>query len=148
MDTSTAILEALPLLVPILGILAGPLVVFLWFRHSARQQEETQKTLRAMIESGQQITPEVLERLNGPDKASRPVNRREKDLRWGVILSAIALGFALFGVLDDGFGPGASLDEVMRKLGIASIFLVIGLARLALWKYGPRDEGQDKAAGK
>lgn len=146
MDTSTAIVEALPFLIPIFAILTAPLIMFIWFRFESRKREETQKTLRAMIDSGQQITPEVLERLNGPDETPKPVNRREKDFRWGVILLALGIGFALYGVFDNGFGPRARLDEVMESLGIASIFLVIGVARLALWKYASREERQARAS--
>lgn len=143
METSTAILEALPLLIPIIAILTGPLMMYIWFRYSARKEENVQKTLRAMIDSGQQISPEVLAQLSITDGSAKPVNRREKDLRWGVLLSAIGIACALFGIFDEGFGPRASLEKVMEMVGIGAFFLVIGLARLALWKYAPREDRPD-----
>jgi hypothetical protein len=81
MDTGSIFLEALPLLIPIVGILTGPLVMYIWFRYSARKNEEVQKTIRALID------------------------RR--------------------------------MDNMMDMVGFASFFLLIGLARLALWRWMP-----------
>ena len=147
MDTSTFLLEALPLLIPIIGILCGPLIMYIWYRFTTRRNEEIQKTVRALIESGQPISSEIIERLTADEGKAQPANRRERDLRWGVILLALGIGIALFGILDNLFDPGfvnrqgvtidRRLDNMMDIVAFASVFLLVGLARLALWKWAP-----------
>lgn len=156
MDTSTALLEALPLLIPIIGILSAPLMMYIWSRFTARKNEEVQKTLRALIESGQPLSPDVIDRLTADETKPQPANRRERDLRWGVILTAFGIGLALFGVFDGAFDRGfvtdegvvidRRLEEIMDVVAIASIFLLIGLARLALWKWAPESTPESSTA--
>lgn len=157
MDTGSMFLEALPLLIPIVGILSGPLIMYIWFRHSARKNEEVQKTIRALIESGQPIAPELVQELTASHDGAKPRNRREQDLRWGIILVALSIGLMLFGVFDNAFerpfvnSQGVLIDrrmeEVMDMVGSASILLFVGLARLALWKWMPERKA-DSASGK
>lgn len=159
MDTGSIFLEALPLLIPIVGILTGPLVMYIWFRYSARKNEEVQKTVRALIESGQPVAPELVQELTTGHDSPRSRDNRDNDLRWGIILVALGIGLALFGIFDSAFerpfvnSQGVlidrRLDNIMDMVGFASIFLAIGLARLALWKWMPRrksDAASDRDA--
>lgn len=139
MDANAILIPALSLLIPILGVLMIPVALYIWLRHAARRQEEIQKTLRAMIDAGQTISPELLEQL-ALTTTAHPGNPRHKDLRWGVILCALGLGWILFGIFSEGFGPRASLEDVMESAAWGSVFIMIGLARLALWKFMPRSE--------
>ena len=64
---------------------AGLTVVFsllIWFRYRARR--EMQETLRVALDKGQDLTPEIIDRLGHPKAAP------DKDLRLGVIWLAIA----------------------------------------------------------
>jgi hypothetical protein len=90
------------------------LCMFFYFRHRTRQ--EMQQTVRAAIERGQELSPEVLEALIGDPGGSR-------DLRRALIWIAVALGFA-------GFGWG--VDEV-ALYGIGAFPLFVGLAYLVLF---------------
>jgi hypothetical protein len=86
-----------------------------------------QLTFRAALDKGQELTPEVIDRLGHPKPA------KDKDLRLGVIWIAVALGLSAFGfgIPDD--------DEVARIfLGIASFPLMIGIAYLILHKVTDR----------
>ena len=108
--------------------LAAVIVLFLHFRFRARF--EYQKTVRAAIERGQQLSPEFLERL-GENQLARSAHR---DLRIGVTSMALGLSIASFGWL-----LGES-DAVRPLLAIGNIPFLVGLALVGLWKFAPREE--------
>jgi len=107
----------------------GLTVVFgllLWFRYRGRSDVQT--TIRAALDKGQELSPELIERLGHPKP---PPN---KDLRLGVIWIAVAIGLIAFG-----FGIPDE-DEVHRIFtGIAAFPGVIGIAYLILHKITGRD---------
>lgn len=63
--------------------------LLLWFRYRARR--EMQETLRVALDKGQDLTPEIIDRLGHPKAAP------DKDLRLGVIWLAVASGLVLCG---------------------------------------------------
>jgi hypothetical protein len=102
------------------------LCVLFWFRYKSR--EAMQQTFRAALEKGQELTPEIIDRLGHP-KAPK-----DKDLRLGSIWVALAIGLVCFG-----FGIPDE-DEVARIFaGIAAFPLMIGIAYLILHKFTDRD---------
>ena len=103
------------------------LVAFLTARYLTRKQ--VHGTIRQVIDKGQELTPEILERLGETPKSP------ESDLRRGLIAVGIALAFVVFSIAlgeDDAQGP---------LLGIAAFPLFVGLAYLGLWKFMPRGGG-------
>jgi uncharacterized protein DUF6249 len=94
---------------------------------SFRARAEYQKTVRAAIEHGQQLTLELLERLGD---GKRGANR---DLRIGVTSMALGVALASFGWL-----LGDS-DFVGPMLAIGNIPFLVGLALLGLWKFAPKE---------
>jgi hypothetical protein len=105
---------------------------------SFRARVEYQKTVRLVIERGQQLTPEFLERLSeAPTPTRRPSKHRE--LRVGAVSVALGLGVATFGYL-------LGEEEVVRPMiAIGNIPFLIGLALIGLWKFAP--SGEDDARG-
>lgn len=104
------------------------ITIFLRFR--ARM--EYQKTVRLVIERGQELTPEFLERLSEAQPARRAPKHR--DLKIGVVSVALGLGIAAFGYL-------LGEDDVVRPMiAIGNVPFLIGLALIALWKFTPRDK--------
>ena len=102
-----------------------------------RARVEYQKTVRLVIERGQQLTPEFLERLSEVPTRRRPSKQRE--LRVGAVSVALGLGVAAFGYL-------LGEQEVVRPMiAIGNIPLLIGLALIGLWKFAPSEE--DAAPG-
>ena len=97
-----------------------------------RARMEYQKTVRLVIERGQQLTPEVLERLSEAPTTARPSRHRE--LRIGAVSVALGLGIAAFGYL---LGEE---DAVRPMIAIGNIPFLIGLALIGLWKFAPRGE--------
>jgi hypothetical protein len=112
------------ILVPI-ALFAGITIVLallMYYRH--RTRAEVQQTLRALVERGGELSPELLERIGEPP---RPKNA---DLRRGIIALGLGLGIAAFGVV---LGEE---DAVQPLLAISALPLLIGLAYLGLWKFG------------
>ena len=85
------------------------LVALFWFRHKTRT--EMQMTFRSALERGQELTPEVIDRLGAPKPP------KNKDLRLGVIWLAIAAGLVMCGF----FVPDPS-DHALRGCLAAAAF--------------------------
>jgi len=104
--------------------------VFFWFRFRARG--EMQQTIRAAIDKGQELSPEIIERLGNP---RRP---KDKDLRLAVIWMAVAVGLFLFGASISLVETDEPILTIMS--GIAAFPLVIGIAYLIMWRFTDHDQ--------
>jgi len=114
-------------LIPIV-MFVGLTVVFctlFWFRYRARR--EMQETFRMALDKGQELTPEVIDRLGHPKPS------KDKDLRLGVIWLSLAVGLVLIGfaVPDE--------DALRGLLAGAAFPFAIGVAYLILHKFTDRD---------
>lgn len=106
-----------------MAVVAG-LVVYFRFRG----RREVQQTLRSAIEKGQELTPEVLDKIGEPP---RPANA---DMRRGVIAMAIGAGCAAFGILV------GEPDAVQPLLAIGAFPFLVGLAYLGLWFFRGKEK--------
>lgn len=75
-------------IVMFMGMTAVFIALF-WFRYKARNDMQT--TFRAALDKGQELTPEIIDRLGHPKAA------KDKDLRLGVIWLSLAAGLVLIG---------------------------------------------------
>lgn len=101
----------------------GVVYCFVYFRY--RTRKVMQATLRAAIERGQDLSAETVLALTGQTAPSA-----NRDLRRGLILLAVALATAGFGVsIDDG-------DSTRVFLGAAMFPLLIGFAYLIISRFG------------
>lgn len=119
--------------VPIAMFAAMTIIIslFFWFRFRARS--EMQNTIRAAIEKGQELTPELVESLGKPQQPSK-----DKDLRLSLIWFAVAFGIAAFG---SAVGAAEAEEEVFLIMsGIAAMPLLIGIAYLIMWKFTERTQ--------
>ncbi len=97
--------------------------LFFWFRFRARK--EMQQTIRAAIDKGQELSPELVESLGTSQKRSK-----YQDLRNGAIWIAVGAGIALFGV-----AMGQIEQDVMPIMaGISALPLLIGIAYVIMWR--------------
>jgi hypothetical protein len=94
---------------------------FFWFRY--RSRAEMQQTIRAALDKGQELTPEIIDRLG------QPKPREDADRRRAVISIAIAIAVATFGfILDE--------DDAIRPfLAISAFPLTIGIAYLIISRF-------------
>ena len=120
------------ILVPIglFAMIAAIVIVPNWLR--TRERQEMQATVRAAIEKGQPLPPELIEALSR-DVRVRRVPSAQRDLRIGVILLAVAGGVALTGVALGGINDNAMFGTVSG----AAIPGMIGLAFVILSFFNP-----------
>ena len=119
------------LLIPLSGI-AMPLgIVWIVYYYDGRAKEQFHATLQKLIESGQELSPELLESVPGY-KAGK--GKDKDDIRSGLITSGVGIGIALFGH----FGV-----EEQALFGIGLLVLSIGVGILAYGIYSKNKKGDD-----
>lgn len=113
---------------------ASIILVPIYLRH--RDRDRMHETLRIAFEKGQPVPPELIAALQS-NVAPRVVSTPERDLRRGVVLIAVGLGFCGLGY---GIWYGLmSVNEIAAytsgasTAGVGAIPGLIGLAYLLLW---------------
>lgn len=96
--------------------------VLVWFRY--RSRSEIQQTIRLALDKGQELSPEIIDRLGHPKPA------KDKDLRLGVIWLAVAIALVAFG-----FGIPDEDDVARIFAGIAAFPFFMGVAYMILHKF-------------
>ena len=102
----------------------------------SRERREMQATVRAAIDKGQPLPPEVIEALS--TEATKNIPSRSRDIRKGIIWLAVGIGMAAFSLINElrGFGDGWETGDGPNfdggLLGLAAIPITIGLAHLVL----------------
>lgn len=96
-----------------------------------RERRDMQKTVRAAIDKGQPLPPEVIDALS--KEAARNLPSRTRDIRRGIIWLATGIGIAAFGLIND-YSSNSGWDSHVGDglLGVAAIPVTIGLAFLVL----------------
>lgn len=116
------------IIVPSVLFIVTGAVIGLGFLFWYRTRAELHKTVRNALERGQELTPELIERLGTPRHS------RGADLRKALIWLAVGLGFGAFGVI---LGED---DAVRPMLAIGSFPFLIGIAYLVIWWFGEPDK--------
>jgi hypothetical protein len=102
--------------------LAAIFIFLFWFRYRARA--ELQQTIRAALDKGQELTPDIIDRLG------QPKHGPATDLRRAVMSIALAIAVAGFGfILGD-------KDAVRPFLAISAFPLTIGIGYLIISRFG------------
>ncbi len=101
-----------------------PIVVSMYLRY--RNKLAVQHTIRAAVERGQELTPEILERIGQEPLAPN------RDLRRGLLAVSFGIALAAFGLL-------VGQEDAMRPmLALGSLPFLIGLAYIGLWTLSGR----------
>ncbi len=111
-----------------MAAVVGPIILiglFFWFRYKSRS--DLQQTIRLALDKGNELSPELIDRLGHPAPA------KNKDLRLGIMWLAVALAFAIF---SQGI-PAEEANAIL--LGIAAFPLFIGLAYLLIARFASSD---------
>ncbi len=119
------------LLIPLAGIAMPVGIVWIIFYYDNRTKEQFNANLQKLIESGQELSPELLESVPGY-KAGK--GKDKDDIRSGLITSGVGIGIALFGH----FGA-----EEQALFGIGLLVLSIGVGILAYGIYSKNKKGDD-----
>ena len=119
-------------LIPFMGMAIPISIVWIVHHYHNRAKEQFHVTLQKLIESGQELPPELLESVPGY-KAGEKGKERD-DIRSGVITSGVGLGIAVFG------NVGVGVQEIS---GAGLLVLCIGLSILAYGIYSKNKKGDD-----
>ena len=117
------------LLIPLFGIAMPVGIVWIIYDYDNRAKEQFHATLQKLIESGQELSPELLESVPGYKAGKR---KDKDDIRSGFILIGVGIGLALFGDL------GLGLEVVF---GAGLLVLSIGVGMLAYGIYSKNKKG-------
>lgn len=111
--------------IPIVALVGLTIVLWLFFWFRYRTRNDMQATIRTALEKGQELSPEIIDRLGTPKPA------KDKDLRIALIWIAVAIGLALFG-----FGIPDDDEEVLQIfMGFSAFPLSLGIAYLLMWRF-------------
>jgi len=117
------VLDALVPLFAVVAIFGMPVfIILIIFYFDKRKKEQFHSTLQKLIESGQELSPELLQSIPGYKKE----NGERNDIRTGTITAAVGIGIALFGQ----FGVSET-----PLVGIGLLVFSIGLGILAYGIY-------------
>jgi hypothetical protein len=97
--------------------------LFFWFRY--RTRGDMQATIRTALDKGQELSPEIIDRLGSPRSP------KDKDLRLALIWIAVALAMACLGFAI----PDDDREVTQVFLGLASFPFFVGLAYLTMWRF-------------
>ena len=116
-------LDSLVPLFGIIGVFGMPVfIVLIYFYFANKSEKQFHTTLHELIESGQELSPELLQSIPGYKKE----NGERNDIRTGTITTGVGIGIALFGQ----FGA-----QETALFGIGLLVFSIGLAFLAYGIY-------------
>lgn len=118
-------------LVPIAVFVMVAVIVVVPRYLKSLERQKMADTLRAAIEKGQPLPPEMINLLTVSGRV-RPAPSPQRDLRRGVILLAVALGLVVMGLL---IGQGEP-DATYPMVGLAAIPAFIGLALIVISRFG------------
>jgi len=113
--------------VPIV-MFTGMTIVFgliVWFRYRGRS--DVQSTIRAALDKGQELSPELIDRLGHPKPA------KDKDMRLGIIWLSLAIALVLIGF------AVPEPDALRGLLAGAAFPFCIGVAYMILHKFADND---------
>ena len=123
-------------LLAVIGIFGMPVfIVFIYFHFANKSKEQFHTTLQKLIESGQELSPELLQSVPGYKKE----NGKRNDIRTGTITSGVGIGIVLFGQAKQ-FQVGVSEAPLV---GIGLLVLSIGLGILAYGIYNKHKKVND-----
>ena len=118
--------DIIALLVPIVSVTVIGIVLIAFFHYRAKNRGQLQTTIQQAVDKGNELTPELIDRLAGPKPGP------DRDFRRGLIWLAVGVGFVLFGAI-------IQEEDAFRALSAIGMFpLLIGSAYMVMWKFGNR----------
>jgi len=111
--------------IPIAAFISFTVIIIAIVAASNKNKKEVQLTIRQMLDKGESITPEILEKL-GTFKSQKVI-----DLRRGLALGSIGLACIFSGVV---------LSEMKVGLAVGIFPLLLGIAFYVCWKMNKDEE--------
>ena len=112
--------------IPIIGLVSIAAMFITFSLLNSRNQVEVQRTLRAALERGTPLTPDLVAQLN----TNRP--SAATDLRRGIIITSIGVAAAIAGVIT---------GSMIEFATVAVFPTFMGLGFLLVWKLEQKERG-------
>lgn len=111
--------------IPIAALISFTIMVIANVVSSSMTKKEVQLTIRQLLDQGQNLTPEILEKL-GTFKSQKII-----DLRRGLTLVSLGLACIFAGII---------FSEIRTGLAIGVFPLLLGIAFFICWKINQDEE--------
>ena len=111
------LLHYFEILIPLFGITLPAIICWIIFNFLSKGESRKHETLRELIKSGQQISPEIIKGLSGHNDQTK-----SDDIRKGAILIGVGSGLIFFGYI--------GIDTV-EVAGVGGFLAALGLALLS-----------------
>lgn len=121
--------------IPIIALLMPVFIVGIVMYFGSRNRSAVLETVRAAAQAGQQLSPETIRALGLPQRASG------RDVRWGIVLLAIAVAFSILGWTINMASDEPEAFQIM--LGVASFPGLVGIALIAMGTLMKPKNGSD-----
>ncbi len=122
------------LLIPMLGILMPVFIVWIVFHYDNKTKGEFHSTLQKLIETGQELSPELLESV--PGYKGKKAGDKD-DVRSGCIATGAGVGIALLGK----FGLG---EDVVFGAGLLTLCIGLGLLSYGIYHNNKKGDHNNK----
>ena len=111
------------LLIPLfaIGMPLGMVIAIFYF--DTKNKDKFHSTLQKLIESGQEVSPELLQNI--PGYKTEKENGKRNDIRTGTITTGVGIGIALFGQFGVSETPLVGIGLLVFSIGLA--FLAYGI---------------------
>jgi hypothetical protein len=115
----------------------GSIVLIVWivFHFSSKNRREVLETVRTAAQSGTQLTPEVIRALGMPRRSEG------RDIRWGIVLLAIAAAFFTLGFVITGVEGDSEGFWIMSGIAAFPGFVGLALVLMGVFLKTPSDNG-------
>ena len=116
--------EELALFIPVVALIVICLLVYSFFHFRYKTRVKVQETIQAALDKGNELTPELIDRVAGPQPHT------DRDLRRGLVSIAIGVAFAILGLLIE------EEDALRPMIGVGMFPFLVGLAYIIMWRVG------------
>ena len=107
----------------IVGVFGMPVfIVWIVYYFDKRNKEQFHTTLQKLIESGQELSPDILQSIPGYKMEK---NGERNDIRKGTITTGVGIGIALFGQFGVAETPLVGVGLLVLSIGLG--FLAYGI---------------------
>ena len=116
------------ILIPLAALAIGPIIIWITFHYGSKEKEDINRTVRAAIEKGVDLDPDLISKLGAKPKPSP-----QADLRKGMFLFSLGLAIFIFALL---------VPEAEAKIifgGISLLLIFPGAAFLLLHRMSRKE---------
>ena len=116
--------EEIAVFIPVVALIVIAVVIYAYFSFRYKTRVRVQETIQAALDKGNELTPELIDRVAGPQPHA------DRDLRRGLVSIAIGVAFAILGFMVD------EEDAVRPMIGVGMFPFLVGVAYLVMWRMG------------